>query len=356
MTRRRAGEQDTGSEARLVANLGLAAALSHGRLSPRDLRLAASQYTVARTDAPLTGVIIWLPSGRSVFAAGAGRADAAAHGEPPIVRHALMTGRTEVADATGPRAARSLPAESAPQQWQDRGRGGARSLAPTRGAGCSDRARCWPPLNPARALLRGLTQQVLDHAIHDCANWLREGVTLSVAVNVAPVLMLDGSLVAMVHDLLRRYELDPCMLTLVLTESALMQPDDDVTAPLAELRASGISVSIDDFGTGNSSLARLRSLPLDELKIDRSFIAGIAPDERDFRITRHVVGLGADLGLQVVAEGVEDRRTLRLLRNLGCDAAQGFYLSKPLPESQLRAWLEQEQLRCRFQAGATRPW
>jgi EAL domain-containing protein (putative c-di-GMP-specific phosphodiesterase class I) len=109
--------------------------------------------------------------------------------------------------------------------------------------------------------------------------------------------------------------------------------------PLRELRALGVLVSIDDFGTGNSSLSRLRSLPLDELKIDRSFIAGISTDERDLGITRHIVQIGLEMGLRVVAEGVEDERTLRLLRTLGCEVVQGFHLARPMPEEQLRLWL-----------------
>jgi EAL domain-containing protein (putative c-di-GMP-specific phosphodiesterase class I) len=99
-------------------------------------------------------------------------------------------------------------------------------------------------------------------------------------------------------------------------------------------------VSIDDFGTGNSSLARLRTLPLDEIKIDRSLIACIATDDRDLGIARHIVHLGMDLGLRVVAEGVEDERTMRVLRTLDCEIAQGYHLSRPLPETELRAWVE----------------
>jgi EAL domain-containing protein (putative c-di-GMP-specific phosphodiesterase class I) len=122
-----------------------------------------------------------------------------------------------------------------------------------------------------------------------------------------------------------------------------MEPGANVTAPLAELRTLGISVSIDDFGTGYSSLARLRSLPVDELKVDQSLIAGIATNSRDLGITRHIVALGIDLGLRVVAEGVENERTFELLRELGCSAAQGFYMSKPLSEEQLREWLDRSR-------------
>jgi diguanylate cyclase len=174
-------------------------------------------------------------------------------------------------------------------------------------------------------LLAALTYQVLDRAMRDCAAWLRDGRALPVAVNVAAPVLLEQPLGRIVRETLERYSLEPGMLTLEFTESALMEPGADVTAPLADLRSLGISVSMDDFGTGHSSLARLHSLPLDELKLDQSFIAGIAADARDLRITRLIVALGIDLGLRVVAEGVEDKATLDLLRELGCSVAQGFY-------------------------------
>jgi EAL domain-containing protein (putative c-di-GMP-specific phosphodiesterase class I) len=170
-------------------------------------------------------------------------------------------------------------------------------------------SRFLPAAASSPQLLTGLTCQVLETAARDCAAWLEAGHPLPVAVNVAPATLLDPALVRMVQQTLDRHGLDPRMLTVELTENALMEPGSDVTAPLHELRALGLSVSIDDFGTGNSSLARLRTLPLDEIKIDRSLIASIATDDRDLGIARHIVRLGMDLGLRVVAE--ESRTSVR---------------------------------------------
>lgn len=421
----RTAEQEAGREARIVADMGLASALSHGRLSPRDLVLASSQYEVARRDLPLTGVVIWLPSGKAVFDRGSHRVDAA---EPHIATVALATDTTQVADTIdapmgatveaavplGTRALRvvaefhfaragiqrtlsqaegrvyvftgidavimylailpllarlatrlplpddpfrraaqagmrealtrrELVVHYQPKVEIETGRPvGVEALVrwnhPRRGLLSPDQFLSVAESSPD--LLSELTGQVLACAVRDCAGWRRDGCELPVAVNVAPAVLLDGPLVALIKDTLSRYELDAHMLTVELTENALMQPQEhDVTEHLKQLRELGISVSIDDFGTGNSSLSRLRSLPLDELKIDRTFIAGISTDERDLGITRHIVNLGLELGLRVVAEGVEDERTLRLLRALDCEVAQGFHLARPMSEEQLRRWI-----------------
>ena len=192
-------------------------------------------------------------------------------------------------------------------------------------------------------LLAALTCQVLERALGDCAGWMRDEMQLPVAVNVPASALVDASLASTIQDTLVAHGLEPTMLTLEVTESAMMEQVGDLLVPLTELRALGVSVSIDDFGTGHSSLARLQSLPLDEIKVDRSFVAGITVDERDRKITRLIIGLGSELGLQVVAEGVEDEETLDLLRTLGCSVAQGFYISRPLPENLLRQWLARER-------------
>lgn len=422
-----AAKQDAEREARLVADLGLSAALSHGHLSRRDLRLAGAEYEVAHHDLPLTGVILWMPSGRASFVRGSGKALTSTHSEPGVVRAALRTGKTQVTDSTIGRAPGTVEAavplgaraHDAVAEFPF-ARGGIQQnldaaksrlyllsaagalimflailpllarladriplpadpvrrhlLAELRTAlsrrefvvhyqpkveiasgglagvealvrwnhprhGLLPPSRFLPAVASSPQLLTGLTCQVLDTAARDCAAWLEAGHLLPVAVNVAPAALLDPALVRMVRQTLDRHDLAPRMLTLELTENALMEPGSDVTAPLHELRALGLSVSIDDFGTGNSSLARLRTLPLDEIKIDRSLIACIATDDRDLGIARHIVHLGMDLGLRVVAEGVEDERTLRVLRTLDCEIAQGFHLSKPLPEEELRAWI-----------------
>ncbi len=201
-----------------------------------------------------------------------------------------------------------------------------------------------PTATSSPNLLAELTAQVLESALTDCASWRGAGVELPIAVNIATEVLLERPLIGLVKDTLHGKRIEPSWLTLELTEGALSGREADVARTLQELRSLGVSLSIDDFGTGHSSLARVRSLPLNELKVDGSFIAGIAKDARDLGIARHAIELGLELGMQVVAEGVEDKPTLEVLRSLGCTMAQGFYISPPLREDQLRRWLASQPL------------
>jgi EAL domain-containing protein (putative c-di-GMP-specific phosphodiesterase class I) len=189
-------------------------------------------------------------------------------------------------------------------------------------------------------LLADVTSRILDCAVRDCARWQRNGRELPVAVNISAPMLRPGPLVQCVRDTLARHDLDPRFLTLEITESAIMEHGAEAVAVLSEVRALGVAVSIDDFGTGYSSLARLRSFPPDELKIDRAFVHGLATEERNLALVRLIVDLGADLGLRVVAEGVEDEATLALLESLGCRVAQGYLFAAPLPELDLLQWLD----------------
>ena len=184
-------------------------------------------------------------------------------------------------------------------------------------------------------VLSRLTGQILDRAVSDCAAWRRAGRELPVAVNVSSQMVFDGPLAETVRAALERHGVEPRMLTLEVTESALMERGADAVATLCELRTLGVRVSIDDFGTGYSSLARLRTLPLDELKVDRSFVNGIAGDKRDLALVRLMIDLASNVGLDVVAEGVENELSLSLLESIGCRVAQGFLFSQPLPEHEL---------------------
>jgi EAL domain-containing protein (putative c-di-GMP-specific phosphodiesterase class I) len=136
-----------------------------------------------------------------------------------------------------------------------------------------------------------------------------------------------------------RWGLPPSSLTIEITESSLMADAARAMEVLNRVRAMGVSVSIDDFGTGYSSLAYLKRLPVHELKIDKSFVAHMANDENDAAIVRSTIGLAHELGLGVVAEGVEDRDTWELLSDVGCDVAQGYFISRPLPPLVLGEWL-----------------
>jgi diguanylate cyclase (GGDEF)-like protein len=188
-------------------------------------------------------------------------------------------------------------------------------------------------------LIGPLTRHVLERAIAQCASWRRAGRNLTVSVNLSVRNLLDPDLPALIGDLLTLYSLAPEALQLEITESMLMSDPDRSLVTLTRLAQLGVGLSVDDYGTGYSSLANLRRLPIDELKIDRSFVSPMLSDESDLIIVRSTINLGHDLGLKVVAEGVEDEATLTRLAGLGCDFAQGYHFSKPLAPDAFTHWL-----------------
>jgi len=196
------------------------------------------------------------------------------------------------------------------------------------------------PLAEETGLITALTQWVLETALRQCRAWCDAGYALGVAVNLSVRTLHDPSFPDTVAWLLRRYGVAPSMLTLEMTESTLMSKPPQAHAALTRLAAQGVAIAIDDFGTGYSSLGYLRRLPVDELKIDKSFVLGMAADAKDTAIVRSIVAMSHHLGLRVVAEGVEDRASWDALASMGCDMAQGYYLSRPLPAPALRQWLD----------------
>ncbi len=189
-------------------------------------------------------------------------------------------------------------------------------------------------------LIGPLTHLVLDQAIAQCSIWRRAGHELSVAVNLSVRNLLDAHLPSEIERMLSNHELPADALQVELTESMIMSDPDRALATLARLGDLGVRISVDDFGTGNSSLQNLKRLPINELKIDRSFVTTMMHDESNLIIVRSTVNLGHDLGLRVIAEGVEDRATLTRLSSLGCDLVQGFHVSRPLPAQALDDWLQ----------------
>jgi len=190
----------------------------------------------------------------------------------------------------------------------------------------------------AADLADSLTTAVLTQALGQLARWRRGGRALRMAVNLALPNMVDERLPIEVARLLEESGVEPELLTLEMTERAVGQDPRRALAVAQRLRDRGVGLSLDDFGSDAASLALLRRLPLDELKIDRSFVARVTHDERDAAIVRAVVGLARDLGLRTVAEGVEEPEALELLRRIGCDACQGWLLQRPLPADELEAW------------------
>ena len=178
-------------------------------------------------------------------------------------------------------------------------------------------------------VIRGLTLLVLQKATRQLAAWRAAGLDLSVAVNLSVANLLDHGLVDDIAAVLDGAQVPAGRLELEITESMLMTDPERATALLERLAALGIRLSIDDFGTGYSSLAYLRRLPVSEIKIDRSFVRHLAVDDSDAAIVRSTIELSHSLDLQVVAEGVEDARSLERLREFGCDHAQGYHLARP---------------------------
>jgi len=195
------------------------------------------------------------------------------------------------------------------------------------------------PVAETTELITQLTLVVLEQAIRQARSWLDQGRWLGVAVNLSVRHLADVRLPEQVDMLLTRYRVPPELLTLEVTENTVMTDPHRAVAVLAMLRAGGVKIAIDDYGTGYSSLAYLKRLSVDELKIDRSFIMGMTSDENNQIIVRSTVELGHNLGLRVVAEGVEDAETWRHLQVLGCEVIQGFIVRAPLPAAEFDEWL-----------------
>jgi diguanylate cyclase (GGDEF)-like protein len=188
-------------------------------------------------------------------------------------------------------------------------------------------------------LIGPLTRYVLERAIAQCAAWRGAGRDLSVAVNLSVRNLLDRELPAEIERMLARHALPPESLQLEITESMIMSEPDRALAIAIRLGELGARLSVDDFGTGYSSLANLRRLPIDELKIDRSFVSPMLIDESDLIIVRSTINMAHDLGLRIIAEGVEDEPTLAALATMGCDLAQGYHFSRPIPPDEFADWV-----------------
>jgi diguanylate cyclase (GGDEF)-like protein len=195
------------------------------------------------------------------------------------------------------------------------------------------------PIAERSGLIGALTSQVLDSSLAACAQWRVAGHDLGIAVNLSTRSLQDVALVDEVARLLRRHGVPAARLTLEVTESSVMADPARAVGVLHQLRDLGTRLSVDDFGTGYSSLSYLKRLPVHEVKIDRSFVTGLREQGEDVAIVRAIVDLGRHLGLEVVAEGVEDQDTWDLLASMGCDLVQGWHLARPMPTGELLPWL-----------------
>ena len=187
-------------------------------------------------------------------------------------------------------------------------------------------------------LLGDLTNCVLHQSLVQCRQWLEAGLKTKISINMSAEQFKDLELPRVLEDQLRDHHLDPAQIVLEVTESALMQELAKSLDTLTRLRMKGIALSIDDFGTGYSSLVQLHRIPFSEMKIDRSFVGNALVDDEALAIVKITIMLGHELGMKVVAEGIETQRTWDLLEELGCDSAQGYFIAKPMPGNQLLSW------------------
>ena len=193
-------------------------------------------------------------------------------------------------------------------------------------------------------LMRKLTQLVLEEALDQAAVWATRGRSLTIAVNLSASSLVDTDLPEQIGAMLATRGLPSSVLQLEITEEFLMADRDRTRDILVRLRQRGIQIAVDDFGTGYSSLAYLRELPIDELKLDRSFVFPMIEDSRAAALVFSTIGLAHSLGLRMVAEGVETEAALNELAAHGCDQAQGYFVSRGLPAAELDAWLDQRAL------------
>ncbi|HEY5807727.1 MAG TPA: EAL domain-containing protein [Povalibacter sp.] len=195
------------------------------------------------------------------------------------------------------------------------------------------------PFAEQTGYIKVLTRWVLEESIRQCGLWHARGIALKVSINLSTRDVMNRELPDIVAQLLQRYDTPASMICLEITESGFMEDPAYAQKVLERLNALGVMLSIDDYGTGYSSLSYIAKLPVDELKIDRSFISHMTQDATTSLIVRSTIELGHSLGLKVVAEGVEDEQSLEMLRELGCDHAQGYFMSRPLPAADLESWL-----------------
>ena len=195
------------------------------------------------------------------------------------------------------------------------------------------------PLAERTGLIKRLTRTVLTEAIRQARAWELAGLRVPIAVNLSMRNIHDPQLPQTIAQLLQRWDARPDLLRLEMTETVLAADPERALQTMDSLRAMGVHIALDDFGIGYSSLAYLNRLPLDEIKIDRSFVIGMIDDESSATIVRATVELGHGLGYAVVAEGVENAETRQRLTALGCDAIQGFLVARPMPADQTAEWI-----------------
>jgi diguanylate cyclase (GGDEF)-like protein len=188
-------------------------------------------------------------------------------------------------------------------------------------------------------LLMPVTKWVLNTALRQCVEWQKFGDKFSISINLSPALLNNYEIVDVAVGAVKIWGVDPSCLILEVTEGAMMQNPDLCLDILKKIHDAGIGISIDDFGTGYSSLAYLKYLPARELKIDKSFVINMLEDPRDKSIVKAAIDMAHNLGLEIVAEGIESQAMLDSLMEIGCDHGQGYYMARPMPDTEIKQWL-----------------
>ena len=196
------------------------------------------------------------------------------------------------------------------------------------------------PLIEEAGLSKHLTNWVLDHALQQSAQWKKNGVNIAMSVNLSIKNLHDFDFPKDVERLLNKWQIDPHQLFLEITESCMLVDPDRVSKVVEKLKEMELNLSIDDYGTGYSSIAYLREFPAKEIKIDKSFIIDMINNHDNAVIVKSTIDMLHTIGCKVVAEGVEDEQTMKLLNDLGCDSVQGFHICRPLSVSKLHLWMD----------------
>lgn len=196
------------------------------------------------------------------------------------------------------------------------------------------------PIAEESGLIIPVTYWIIHEVFRQYAIWKRKGKVIGFSINLSAKILIDVSLPDEIDKLAREFKVNPHDICFEITESAAMRSPDIVLEVLTRIRLKGFLLSIDDFGTGYSSLVELQRLPFTELKIDKSFVRDLANNDANLHITRSIINLGKNMGLSLVAEGVENREVISILKQSGCDVMQGYFISKPLSESEFISWYE----------------
>ena len=196
------------------------------------------------------------------------------------------------------------------------------------------------PFAEQTGFIRTITRYIMEKAIHQSKLWREKGWDITISFNISSRDLINPELPTMIENELTRNGVEPHRIAIEVTESGFMEDPGLALDILKRLEKLGVGLSIDDYGTGFSSLSYIKKLPVRELKIDQSFVKNMVNDKNDAIIVKSTIDLGHNMGFKVVAEGVEDIESLKLLKRLGCDYAQGYFMSKPLPADKFEAWIE----------------